>query len=241
MATLTFNSNLIAVGSSVRNSIRANYVKSKFPVLTFLGEDTRSEVTPGPLGSITTVGYRENGIRRNVRYLNRNLALVEKCYDARNGITVFFCLGVRADSSWVACEYLVRNWKALVREFDSSEFFLCLSFPLADRYLEAYPDRRITRLKLEDDRDMSCDMLATRATVGVSHSPAELGIHQSSRLLRLSRVGSGVGLGAVRALRAVKKLPQLKGIRRKQTDDPLGGLSPLLSSHGLSKAQQVLQ
>lgn len=61
-----FNTNLVVIGSSVRNSIRANYVSSGFPAATFLGEDTRSEVH-GPIEAAVTVVISEGGAQRTVR------------------------------------------------------------------------------------------------------------------------------------------------------------------------------
>jgi hypothetical protein len=141
-ADADLSQNLIVIGGSVRNSIRAQYVKSGLPVATFLGEESRAEVHR-PIGATTTVLISQGDNKSERTYTNRNVAILEKRHDVYRGITVFFCAGVRGDASWMACEYLTRNWKSLAREFGNADFYICLGVPLTDRYLETYrkPDR----------------------------------------------------------------------------------------------------
>jgi hypothetical protein len=47
---------------------------------------------------------------------------------------------MRADTSWAATEYLIRNWKHLAAEFGDSNFVVCLGFPETEEYLDAYKE-----------------------------------------------------------------------------------------------------
>jgi hypothetical protein len=78
--------------------------------------------------------------KSEVNLADANLAVVEKCRDPERGTTIFFCLGMRADTSWAATEYLIRNWKHLVAEFGDSNFVVCLGFPKTEEYLDEYKE-----------------------------------------------------------------------------------------------------
>jgi hypothetical protein len=139
--------NLIIVGSAVRNSVRARYVRAGLPSAILTGEDA----TPDDLlkrGKTQSITILRGGSRSVVTLVDANLAIVEKCHDPDRGTTLFFCLGKRGDSTWAATEYLVRNWGNLAREFDDGEFVICLGFPYTEKYLEKYMEP--LRLSLGD-------------------------------------------------------------------------------------------
>lgn len=128
--------NLIIVGSSARNSVRARYVQAAVPTAIITGEDT----DPGTSYRETTITIFRSGSRGEVKLADANLAIVEKCRDPERGTVLFFCLGPRADSSWGATEYLVRNWQRLSREFRDRDFVICLGFPNSEKYMEEYKE-----------------------------------------------------------------------------------------------------
>ena len=134
--------NLIIVGSSARNSVRARYVRAGLPSVILTREDG------DPLSAIqsASITVLSEGGGNEITLDNWNFAILEKCYDPERGITLIFCLGPRADGSWAATEYLVRNWRRLAREFSGNDFAICLCFPYTDKYLEEYvePSRRLS-------------------------------------------------------------------------------------------------
>jgi hypothetical protein len=122
--------NLIVVGGSARNSVRARYVQARLPTAILTGED---QVPVKQEQSITII---RGGTESKVNLAEVNVALIEKCRDPDRGTTVFFCLGIRADGSWAATEYLARNWKRLAAEFGDTDFVVCLGFPHTEKYAE---------------------------------------------------------------------------------------------------------
>lgn len=128
--------NLIIIGSSARNSVRARYVRSRLPTATLTGEGL-APGSPSAMGD-ARITITRGGKSSEVNLYDANLAIVEKCCDPERKTTVFFCLGERGDSSWAATEYLVRNWKRLAAEFGDSDFVVCLGFPKTDKYLDEY-------------------------------------------------------------------------------------------------------
>jgi hypothetical protein len=131
--------NLIIVGSSARNSVRASYIQTGLPSAILMGEDM---VTPNlaAMGKASSITIMRGGTKSEVSLPDVNLALVEKCRDPDRRTIVFFCLGQRGDSSWAAAEYLTRNWKGLAAEFGDSDFVVCLGFPKTDKFLEEYKE-----------------------------------------------------------------------------------------------------
>jgi hypothetical protein len=135
----SLDSNMIIVGSSKRNTVRARYVRARLPSATLAGEDT----DPGSCSNATNIlisriVISRDGNRHEVSLAKMNLAIVEKCHDPERGTVLFFCMGPRADASWAATEYLIRNWRRLFREFGDDDFVICLGFPYTERYLEEY-------------------------------------------------------------------------------------------------------
>jgi hypothetical protein len=131
--------NLVVVGSSARNSVRAWYLRSGVPSALLEGELDAASGRPGT-GPARSISVLRNGRRSDVTMEDTSLAVVEKCHDPDRGTTVFFCLGSRGDTTWAATEYLVRNWKRLAREFGDGSFVVCLGFPLTEQYLEEYKE-----------------------------------------------------------------------------------------------------
>jgi hypothetical protein len=131
--------NLIIVGSSVRNSVRARYVRARLPTAILTGEDQELDArhTMENARSITII---RGETRSEVSLADVNVAVVEKCRDPDRGTALFFCLGIRGDGSWAATEFLVRNWKDLSAEFGDDDFVVCLGFPRTEKYLDEYKD-----------------------------------------------------------------------------------------------------
>lgn len=142
----------IVVGSSIRNSIRARYVQAAAPRAVLVGEEDEAQLQSWFDGSQRLRVWRGAG-SSETSFKDINIFIVEKYFDAERSITVFFCFGPRADSSWMATEYLVRNWKRLAREFRSDDFVVCLGVPMNERYLESYVEpRRLDSARFERSR-----------------------------------------------------------------------------------------
>lgn len=131
--------NLIIVGGSARNSVRARYVQARLPSAILTGEDL-VPVNWAAVDKAHSITIVRDGRKSEVSLAEVNLAIVEKCRDPERGTTIFFCLGVRGDGSWAATEYLIRNWKLLAAEFKDSDFVVCLGFPKTEKYLEDYKE-----------------------------------------------------------------------------------------------------
>lgn len=129
--------NLIVVGSSARNSVRARYVQARLPTAILTGEDLVPADWP-TIEQARSITVTRAGSQSTINLADVNMALIEKCHDPDRGTTVFFCVGIRGDSSWAATEYLVRNWKRLDAEFGSAAFVVCLGFPRTEKYLSGY-------------------------------------------------------------------------------------------------------
>lgn len=129
--------NLIVVGSSARNSVRGHYVRSRLPTAILTGEDQATDPW-NVMKNERSITLVRRGTESKVEFREVNLALIEKCCDPDRGTTIFFCLGLRADGSWAATEYLTRNWKRLAAEFRNSDFVICLGFPYSEKYAEEY-------------------------------------------------------------------------------------------------------
>lgn len=91
--------NLIVVGSSARNSVRARYVHARLPTAILTGEDQAPVDWPA-VERARTVTITRSGSESRINLADVNIAFVEKCYDPDRGTTVFFCVGIRGDSSW---------------------------------------------------------------------------------------------------------------------------------------------
>jgi hypothetical protein len=70
------------------------------------------------------------------------LAILEKIIGHKHSAVVFFCAGMREDTTWAATEYLVRSWRKLIKELCSDPFAVCLGFrPQRYRYDYSEPLR----------------------------------------------------------------------------------------------------
>jgi hypothetical protein len=82
------------------------------------------------------------GERAGERVARRsNYGIVERRTDAGRGRCAIFCVGARADSSWLALEWLTRHWLDLHRKFGEADFAVCLIFPTpitGDPYLQSF-------------------------------------------------------------------------------------------------------
>jgi hypothetical protein len=72
--------NLIVVGSSARNSVRASYVQARLPTAILTGEDQVTDPLPA-MAEARTITIRRGGPVSTVDLAGVNLALVEKCRD----------------------------------------------------------------------------------------------------------------------------------------------------------------
>ena len=128
----------IVVGAASRNSVRAAYVDRSLPLLTLSHEAAGARSHDGHLAvePYATLSRGETkGARLGAAY---NPAILERLYDRDRNATVFFAAGFRADGTWGACEYLVRHWSSLQRQFKDRDFAICLGFPLSEDYMTEY-------------------------------------------------------------------------------------------------------
>lgn len=131
----------IIIGGATRNTARALFVDSALPFIGFDTEERSLRRYSGQKAVSRVEIFR--GFRAGEKVdSSLNPAIVEKIYDGTRGITLFFCLGARGDTTWAAAEYLVRNWAELRREFGNREFALCLGFPAGTSYLDHYVEPR---------------------------------------------------------------------------------------------------
>jgi hypothetical protein len=131
--------NLIIVGSSLRNSVRARYVHARLPSVILTGED-QVPIDWAAIDRAHSITIMRGEGKGEVSLDDVNLAVVEKCHDPERGTAIFFCLGIRGDGSWAAAEYLIRNWKHLAAEFNDRDFVVFLGFPGTEKYLEDYKE-----------------------------------------------------------------------------------------------------
>lgn len=131
--------NLIIVGSSIRNSVRAHYIRAGLPSAILTGEDLAAD-NWAAMKKAHSITIMRGGTKSEVSLPDVNLAVVEKCRDPDRRTAVFFCFGPRGDASWAATEYLAQNWKRLAAEFGDSNFVVCLGFPKTEKFLEEYKE-----------------------------------------------------------------------------------------------------
>lgn len=125
---ITFSSNMIIVGSVVRNSVRKHYFETASPYLSLSIENevlNHKELNRSNVHAVITRGNRKGTTING----NFNFATIEKLYDREHNISVFMCVGYRGDSTWASVEYLVRHWQELYKKYQVREFALCLGFP----------------------------------------------------------------------------------------------------------------
>jgi hypothetical protein len=133
-----FFTNMILIGGTPKNSIRRYYYRKSMISLSLVGES--GEDIQGSTVKILSPRIKIlKGMRKDeeVTY-PYNLALIEKVFDREHNVKVFMCTGLRADSSWLAVEFLIENWKELYKKYKEDEFALCIGFPETEEYLENY-------------------------------------------------------------------------------------------------------
>lgn len=120
----------IVLGGAARNHVRRYYIETQ--QVTF--ETNVERQLPRPdvdlLHGAHIVATR--GSRQGERYgEGRNCAVIEKFIDGRIHKPVICIAGHRSDSTRFACEYFVRHWPDLVKEFGSRPFVIVLEFPVS--------------------------------------------------------------------------------------------------------------
>ena len=132
---IEFRKNMIVVGANVRNIVRDHYLNTGSPYLALAKELSGGNSSPSVEHGVRIVkGHQVNKVIEG----DYNLAIVEKIYDREHDTVVFMCLGDRADSSLMATNYLVRNWRELSKCYPDKPFSLCLGFPLTENYMDEY-------------------------------------------------------------------------------------------------------
>jgi hypothetical protein len=139
-ATTVAATAVVAVGGAPRNTVRQRYVDTRQLLLTTADEST-GVVAQQPITDDTYVEI-VRGERAGEQIARRsNYAIVERLVDNDRGRCAIFCAGARADSSWLAVEWLTRHWLDLHRRFGDGQFAVCLVFPVpttGDPFLQAY-------------------------------------------------------------------------------------------------------
>jgi hypothetical protein len=125
----------------MRNSIRGYYLE-RATAHALLSHETMEHGPRSADDACDIIIRRGDG---NVQKVSSglNVGIVERSVITSGEATIFFVAGQRADSTWGAAEYLVRNWKKLEREFGTFPFVVGLGFPKVDRYPEEYLEPEI--------------------------------------------------------------------------------------------------
>jgi hypothetical protein len=133
---------LILIGAGPRNVVRQSVVDQGYATLvTSIESPAAVELQGGRYVRIT------RGDRTGERIgLRQNFAIVERVVEMATRRNVVCCLGMRADSSWLATEWLSRHWRIISKHAKSDAFAFCLSFPTSgsnDNYLSEYVEPQI--------------------------------------------------------------------------------------------------
>lgn len=127
----------VVIGSAVRNSLRRLYIGAELPRAALSYERTPAPADNWDTGA-SSIEIRHRSGDRHVVNADMQLMIIEKVRDTERGAVLFFCLGSRGDTSWLAVEYLCRNWKILEREFGVNDFVVCLGLPNVYDYRTKY-------------------------------------------------------------------------------------------------------
>jgi hypothetical protein len=130
------NGCLVVVGGAARNSYRRQLLADGVPAAVLESEEP--DVPRIRSDDVRRVIINRASGDRQLVQSELNLAVVEKAVLPGRRAAVFFCHGARADGSWIATEYLVRNWRSLEREFRDGPFVVCLGFPRNDQFFDNY-------------------------------------------------------------------------------------------------------
>jgi hypothetical protein len=126
--------NMIVVGGASRNSIRRLYIDSDMVSMKLSNELPKASPHQPPRDQfdVYILVERDPGVHITSAH---ELAILEKIIDPQHGTVVFFCAGLRGNTTWAATEYLVRSWRDLAKEFGTDPFAVCLGFrPQRYRY-----------------------------------------------------------------------------------------------------------
>ncbi|MEV0852131.1 hypothetical protein [Nocardia fluminea] len=129
----------IVVGSGARNLLRRFAVMegiARATIVRELSTDLASHAVGEEVEVAITVG---DGGQQSIKAV-KNIAVIEKSTRPDGGAAAFYCLGVRADTSWVAVEYLVRNWRRLAKQFKDEDFIIVLGSAWEADYFADYPE-----------------------------------------------------------------------------------------------------
>ena len=130
---------LIVVGGTTRNVTRRAMVKTHSILAAMDWEWSGDEVDFDVAHSVVidSVGVQNHSVPDGTLP-----ALIERGHDEQ-GRTIFHCVGQRADGTWIAVEYLLRNWRGLDQEFKGADFVLILSTPDASPMPTTYAEPRV--------------------------------------------------------------------------------------------------
>ncbi|CAG1008698.1 hypothetical protein ANAEL_03707 [Anaerolineales bacterium] len=139
---LDLSCNMIVVGSALKNSVRRYFASRNLLYVTITNEPNEppEDIFTNLLEpSFTVMRGKLKGeiVKRQGQY---NVAVIEKVYNDETLSTVFLCAGLRGDSSWVATEYLARNWRGLYSKFGTKDFVRCLWYPYTDEPMKDYKE-----------------------------------------------------------------------------------------------------
>ncbi|WP_405180920.1 hypothetical protein OG225_06950 [Nocardia sp. NBC_01377] len=126
----------IVVGGASRNSVRKYGLEDATAKATLAGEGFPQQPVPIPGEEVTVTIRHGDGNLQQIKAC-KNLAVIEKV-NRTGGHVNFFCHGVRADTSCLAVEYLVRNWKQIAKDFGDADFVLVLGVPWETEYFVGY-------------------------------------------------------------------------------------------------------
>lgn len=131
-------SNMIVVGSTVRNSVRRHYLNVYTPYLAIVGEQAATNLSTESLSQGVEIlkGLRKGKVIDGPY----KFAIVEKIIDEEHGTVIFMCFGLRGDGSWLAVEYLARHWEELYKQYGDKPFAKCLGFRNPHLWAETYEE-----------------------------------------------------------------------------------------------------
>lgn len=128
----------IVVGGAARNALRRYALDNAVVRATLAGEAHPVQPVPAVGDEVTATIRLPDGNLQEIT-ARKNLAVIEKV-NQPDGYVNFFCHGVRADTSWIAVEYLVRNWKDLYKRFGSRDFVVVIGVPWNHAYYTEYSE-----------------------------------------------------------------------------------------------------
>jgi len=129
---------LIVVGSTNKNSIRRYFLKMNSLKMKLKWEndnvkewcdynffEEQKQESNEYIKYFNSIESQQGIIYATDKY---NIAILEKI-NSVFGNTIFMCVGVRADDSFNAVDYLCENWEKLHGEFGADEFAICIGTP----------------------------------------------------------------------------------------------------------------